>query len=128
MTVASMLNKIIGVDDIKQSVAWIGSVGLCIGLVGAFYVRLGQFVEAEAIRDVAEAEYDLQERQDIAELKAMIEPWNETGDDGTIVYPADTIREIRELQEQVKQLHLEMADRTRDRVFKSEIKPEALVD
>ena len=107
--IKDMLNRLVGVTDIKQSIAWFGSVGVAIGITVAIYIRLGQYIAIQNIRAT-------EERQEIDRLKTMIEPWNEPSKDaGKIIYPADVRKEVLILQKQVKDLKIELEAAT-DRV------------
>ena len=76
-----ILNKIVGVDDVKQSIAWIGTVGLCLLVSVAIYVRIGQFTEVEQERDAKTAKI----------LSLMMEG----SGDGQRVNPVDVLSELK---------------------------------
>lgn len=100
--ISRLLNILIGVTDIRQSIAWFGSVGVAIGITGAIYIRLGQYIEVDAVRST-------EERQEIDRLKTMIEPWNEPAKDaGKIIYPADVRQEVLRLRDDVAELRKEV--------------------
>ena len=76
-----ILNKIVGVDDVKQSIAWIGTVGLCLLVSVAIYVRIGQFTEVEQERD--------------SKTEKILSLMMEGSGDGSRVNPVDVLTEFK---------------------------------
>ena len=89
MSIMKILNKIVGVDDVKQSIAWIGTVGLCLLVSVAIYVRFGQFTEIEKVRDADTAKI----------LSLMMEG---SGDDQR-VNPIDVLSELKAMNTKLKE-------------------------
>ena len=84
-----ILNKIVGVDDVKQSIAWIGTVGLCLLVSVAIYVRFGQFTEIEKVRDA-----------DTAKILSLM---MEGSGDGSRVNPVDVLNELKSMDAKLEE-------------------------
>ena len=89
MSIMKILNKIVGVDDVKQSIAWVGTVGLCLLVSVAIYVRFGQFTEIEKVRDADTAKI----------LSLMME---DSGDDQR-VNPIDVLSELKVMEAKLEE-------------------------
>jgi len=81
MSIMKILNKIVGVDDVKQSIAWIGTVGLCLLVSVAIYVRVGQFTKVEQERD--------------SKTEKILSLMMEGSGDGSRVNPVDVLTELK---------------------------------
>ena len=84
-----ILNKIVGVDDVKQSIAWVGTVGLCLLVSVAIYVRFGQFTEIEKVRDA-----------DTAKILSLM---MEGSDGGRRVNPIDVLDKLKTIDTKLKE-------------------------
>jgi len=81
MSIIKILNKIVGVDDVKQSIAWVGTVGLCLLISVAIYVRIGEFTEIEQERD--------------SKTEKILSLMMEGSEDGSRINPIDVLSELK---------------------------------
>ena len=82
-----ILNKIVGVDDVKQSIAWVGTVGLCLLVSVAIYVRVGQFTEIEQERD--------------SKTEKILSLMMEGSGDGRRVNPVDVLDKLKTIDSRI---------------------------
>jgi len=89
MSIIKILNKIVGVDDVKQSIAWVGTVGLCLLISIAIYVRIGQYNESEQERDVM--------------TEKILSLMMEGSGDGQRVNPVDVLSELKVMEAKLEE-------------------------
>lgn len=97
MSIMDLLNRVVGVTDYRQSIAWVGTVGIAIGVSVATYFRVGQTQQEDR---------ELREKVDVLFVE-----------NADRVNPVDVREEVYKLQEQLDKVTVDYQTRLDDLKF-----------
>jgi len=97
MSIMDLLNRVVGVTDYRQSIAWIGTVGIAIGVSVATYLRVGQ---------TQKTDNELRKKVDVLFVE-----------NADRVNPVDVREEVYKLQKQLNDVSVDYQTRLDDLKF-----------